>query len=44
LTIEKEDVVGKNAIYYFDKKIANSLKDFLIEFDKNPNLIDEIEI
>ena len=44
LTIEKEDIDGKNAIYYFDKKISNSLKGFLIEFDKNASLIDELEI
>lgn len=34
LLIEKEAIDGKNAIYYFDEKIADSLEEFLIRFDK----------
>ncbi len=43
LAIDKEDSNGKNAIYYFDQKIADSLEEFLLKFDSNPNLINEIE-
>ena len=43
LAIDKEDSNGKNAIYYFDQKIADSLEEFLLKFDLNPNLINEIE-
>lgn len=34
LLIDKKDINGKNAIYYFDEKIANSLDEFLDKFDK----------
>ena len=37
--IEKND---SNAIYYFDLKIFDSLNDFLIAMDINPNLLIEI--
>ncbi|MGV8830297.1 MAG: SMI1/KNR4 family protein [Breznakibacter sp.] len=43
LLIDKEAKNGKNAIYFFDKKIADSLEEFLLKFDLNPNLINEIE-
>jgi len=43
LLIDKDDTNGKNAIYYFDHKIADSLEEFLLKFDSNPNLINEIE-
>ena len=33
LLIDKEDNNGKNAIYYFDEKIADSLEEFLKRFD-----------
>ena len=33
LLIDKEDNKGKNAIYYFDEKIADSLEEFLRRFD-----------
>ena len=33
LAIDKEDCNGKNAIYYFDERIANSLEEFIIKFD-----------
>ena len=36
LLIDKQDINKKNAIYYFDKKIANSLEEFLLRFDKEP--------
>lgn len=42
LTILKNEVNDKNAIYFFDEKVANSLEEFLIELDKNPNFIDDI--
>lgn len=42
LLIDKEDKNGKNAIYYFDQKIADSLEEFLIRFDKEGHyFIDE---
>ncbi len=34
LLISREDRNGQNAIYYFDKKIADSLEEFLIRFDQ----------
>jgi hypothetical protein len=34
LLIDKKDINGKNIIYYFDEKIANSLEEFLDKFDK----------
>lgn len=34
LLINKQDINGRNAIYYFDKKIADSLEEFLIKFDR----------
>ncbi|TPN89236.1 SMI1/KNR4 family protein [Aquimarina algicola] len=34
LLISKQDIDGKNAIYYFNEKIADSLEEFLIRFDK----------
>jgi len=40
LAIDKKDYNGKNSIYLFDKKIANSLEDFLSSFDENPNYFD----
>ncbi|GAA0892624.1 SMI1/KNR4 family protein [Fulvivirga kasyanovii] len=33
LLIAEKETDGKNAIYYFDKKIADSLEEFLIRFD-----------
>lgn len=36
LLINKQDMNGKNAIYYFDEKIADSLEEFLQKFDKEP--------
>jgi hypothetical protein len=33
LLIDKTDIEGKNAIYYFDEKIADSLEEFLLRFD-----------
>ena len=39
LAIDENDTNGKNAVYYFTKKISDSLVDFLIAFDENPDLI-----
>ncbi|NTE04379.1 SMI1/KNR4 family protein [Agrobacterium tumefaciens] len=41
LAIDKEDFEGKNKIFHYDKKIANSLEEFLIELDKKPNYFDD---
>jgi antitoxin YxxD len=41
LAIDKEDSNERNAIYFFDKKISDSLENFLIQFDQNPHLLDE---
>jgi hypothetical protein len=43
LAIDKADEACKNKIYYFDKKIFDSLEDFIKEFVKNPELTREIE-
>ena len=42
LFIDKEEKDHKNAIYYFDLKIYDSLTDFIIALDKNPELLTEI--
>lgn len=44
LTISKETISGKNAVYYFDKQISSSLEKFLKEYDENPNFLDEFDI
>ncbi len=41
LLISKEAVNGKNAIYYFDEKIADSLEEFLIKFDKDSSYFED---
>ena len=41
LLIDKNDVKGKNAIYYFDDKIANSLDEFLMKFDKEGHYFED---
>jgi len=41
LLIDKEDINEKNAIYYFDEKIADSLEEFLIKFDKDPHYFED---
>lgn len=43
LAIDKIDIEGKNAIYYFKDKIADSLEEFLKQFVDNPNLIKDLE-
>lgn len=40
LAIDVMDYNKKNAVYLFDKKIANSLEEFLGLFDENPNYFD----
>lgn len=44
LLITKEAINGKNAIYFFDKKIANSLEEFLIRFDEEGHYFEEDEL
>ena len=44
LLIDKNDIKGKNAIYYFDDKIANSLEEFLDRFDKEEHYFESNEI
>jgi len=39
LAIDINETNGKNAIYHFEKKIADSLEDFLVLFDNNPELL-----
>lgn len=41
LLIAKEAIEGKNAIYYFDEKIADSLEEFLIRFDQEGHYFEE---
>ncbi len=42
LLIDKNDIMGKNSVYYFDEKIANSLEEFLRNFDANSDLLDSL--
>lgn len=44
LAIDKIDNNGSNAIYLFDKKISNSLEEFLKMFDNDPELINDIQL
>jgi hypothetical protein len=39
LAIDKKDENGKNEIYYFKDKIANSLESFIKDFINNENLL-----
>ena len=41
LLINKNDINGKNAIYYFDEKIADSLEEFLIRFDQEGHYFED---
>jgi len=41
LMIEKNDTNGKNPIYYFDRKIAESLEEFLKKMDEIPNYFEK---
>ncbi len=36
LLIDKIDTGGKNAIFHINRKIANSLEEFLVMYDRNP--------
>jgi len=40
LAIDKKEENKKNAVWLFDKKISNSLENFIVEFANNPKLID----
>jgi antitoxin YxxD len=42
LAIDKEANEGKNAIYYFSKKIAASLEDFMRDFSGDPDYFSKI--
>ena len=42
LAIDKEDKNDKNSIYFFEKKIYDSLEEFLIDFARNSELLTEI--
>lgn len=41
LLLNKEDIEGKNAIYYFRDKIADSLEEFLSRFDKEGHYFEQ---
>jgi len=41
LMIEKNDTNGKNPIYYFDRKIAESLEEILKKMDEIPNYFEK---
>lgn len=43
LAIDKEGVDGKNAIYYFSDKIADSLQEFLLAFDQDEHYFNKKE-
>jgi len=42
LTIEKSTNSSVSPIYYIKDKVADSLKDFLIEYDKDPNYLNHL--
>lgn len=44
LLIDINDIQEKNAIYYFEKKIANSLREFLEKFDNEGHYFESNEI
>jgi antitoxin YxxD len=41
LTMDKNKIEGRFNIYYFDKKIAESLEEFLTKFDENSNYFED---
>ncbi len=43
LAIDKKDTNGRNPIYYFETKIADSLEEFLKKFDENYDMLSQIE-
>jgi antitoxin YxxD len=43
LLIDKVATDGKNAVYYFDKKIADSLEDFVKRFDNEVHYFENME-
>lgn len=43
LAINKEALNGKNAIYYFQSRIADSLEEFVKKLDADPEFISEME-
>ena len=44
LAIDKKEEDKKNAVWLFDKKISNSLENFIVEFANNPKIIDNFHI
>lgn len=42
LTIDKYSKSSTSAIYYVTDKIADSLKDFLLKYDKDPNYLNSL--
>lgn len=42
LTMDKSSNKGTSSIYYITDKIADSLKDFLLEYDKNLNYLNSL--
>ena len=42
LAIDKKEKNKQSAIWLFDKKISDSLENFIIEFTNNPKLIDNL--
>ena len=44
MLIKKDEEGNKNSIWYFDEKVADSLQDFLIKFDKNPTYFEEEDL
>ena len=40
LLISKDHINEKNPIYYFEEKIADSLEEFLIQFDRESNFFE----
>ena len=43
LAIDKHNNNGKNAVFYFEDKISDSLEEFVRNFISNPDLIKELE-
>ncbi len=42
LAMDKDETEGKNAIYYFSHKVADSLEEFLKAFHDSPDLLKSI--
>jgi hypothetical protein len=42
LTIDKYSTTVNSSIYYITNKVANSLKDFLLKYDSDPNYLNSL--